>query len=121
MKKAMVVIGFAFFALPALCAADQHERKKACNAEASKQELKGNTRKAFMKQCLSANAETPAQSPAAAEPDANADAKEEKVLTPQQQKMKTCNKEAKAKMLRGAERKAFLSECLKSKPGAAEQ
>jgi psiF repeat len=116
MKKAMVVIGLAFFALPTLCAADQHEKKKACSAEASKQELKGNTRKAFMRQCMSSNSEAQAQSPAAAEPEANADAKEEKVLTPQQQKMKTCSAEAKAKLLRGNERKTFMSECLKSKP-----
>lgn len=31
----------------------------------------------------------------------------------QQEKMKTCNKEAKEKTLKGAERKKFMSECLK--------
>ena len=114
MPRAIVLISLAFFALPALCAAGQQDKMKTCNAEASKQELKGNTRKAFMKQCLSANAETKSESPAAAEPKAKADAKEEKVLTPQQQKMKTCNAQAKAKLLRGQERKTFMSECLKS-------
>ncbi len=33
----------------------------------------------------------------------------------QQSRMKTCNADAKAKSLKGDERKAFMSECLKSK------
>ena len=33
----------------------------------------------------------------------------------QQTKMKTCNAEAKTKALKGAERRAFMSECLKAK------
>ncbi len=33
----------------------------------------------------------------------------------QQGKMKTCNAEAKAKSLKGPERKSFMSECLKAK------
>ena len=33
--------------------------------------------------------------------------------TAQQEKMKTCNKEAGEKALKGAERKKFMSECLK--------
>ncbi len=42
--------------------------------------------------------------------------------TPQQEKMKTCNADAKAKELKGDERKAFMSECLKKKPeGSATQ
>jgi psiF repeat len=36
-------------------------------------------------------------------------------LTPQQEKMKTCNAEAKTKALKGAERKAFMKECLSAK------
>lgn len=43
---------------------------------------------------------------------------EEKKLTPQQEKMANCNKEAKDKKLAGDERKAFMSECLKAKPAA---
>lgn len=37
----------------------------------------------------------------------------EKELTPQQQKMSVCNKEASAKSLKGDERKTFMSSCLK--------
>ena len=33
----------------------------------------------------------------------------------QQNRMKTCNADAKAKSLKGDERKAFMSSCLKSK------
>ena len=33
----------------------------------------------------------------------------------QQSRMKTCNAEAKAKSLKGDERKAFMSSCLKAK------
>ena len=36
-----------------------------------------------------------------------------KAPTAQQQKMKTCNAEAKTKELKGDERKAFMSACLK--------
>ena len=45
--------------------------------------------------------------------------KEKKAPSPAQQaqqaKMKSCNAEAKTKALKGAERKTFMSECLKAK------
>ena len=41
--------------------------------------------------------------------------------TPQQDKMKTCNKEATEKKLTGEERKAFMKECLKTKPALTPQ
>jgi hypothetical protein len=40
-------------------------------------------------------------------------AADEKKMTPQQQKMATCNKEAGDKKLAGDERKKFMSSCLK--------
>jgi hypothetical protein len=64
----------------------QQSKMATCNKEAEGK--KGDERKAFMKDCLSAN-------------------KQEK----QQNKMKTCNAEAAGK--KGDERKAFMSECLK--------
>ncbi|MDP1652971.1 MAG: PsiF family protein [Rhodocyclaceae bacterium] len=39
--------------------------------------------------------------------------------TPQQQRMKDCNAEAKTKALAGDERKAFMKTCLGGKPAAA--
>jgi hypothetical protein len=63
----------------------QQNKMATCNKEADGK--KGDERKAFMKECLSAKKET------------------------QQSKMKTCNAEATGK--KGDERKAFMSECLK--------
>ncbi len=42
-----------------------------------------------------------------------------KQLTPQQQRMKDCNAEAKTKALAGAERKTFMSSCLKGEAAAS--
>ena len=54
---------------------------------------------------------------AAAPADSGADAP--KKLTAQQQKMKTCNINAKEKALKGAERKAFMKSCLKKDVASA--
>ena len=70
----------------------QQEKMKSCNAEAGKQSLKGDERKKFMSECLSAKPAAP---------------------TTQQDKMKTCNAEAGKQALQGDERKKFMSECLK--------
>ena len=67
----------------------QQERMSACNKEAGDKALKGDDRKSFMKECLSAKKMS------------------------QQEKMKSCNKEAGEKALKGDERKKFMSECLK--------
>lgn len=71
----------------------QQEKMKNCNQDAKGKELKGDERKAFMKECLSAK-------PA---PQAT-----------QQDKMKLCNQQAGEKALKGDERKAFMSDCLKN-------
>ena len=78
----------------------QQEKMKACNADAGTKALKGDERKKFMSDCLSAK---PA---AAATPAAPAT---------QQDKMKSCNADAATKALKGDERKAFMSDCLKAK------
>ena len=41
--------------------------------------------------------------------------------TAQQNKMTTCNADASAKTLKGDERKAFMSTCLKAKPATTQQ
>ena len=64
----------------------QQSKMGSCNAEAG--DKKGDERKAFMKQCLSAKP----------------------VASTQQEKMKTCNKTAAGK--KGDERKAYMKECL---------
>jgi len=65
----------------------QQSKMATCNKDAA--DKKGDERKAFMKECLSAK---PAAAPT------------------QQTKMKTCNADAKGK--KGDERKAFMKECL---------
>ena len=54
----------------------------------------------------------------AAKDAATADAPAAKAPTAQQSKMGSCNKEAREKTLKGAERKAFMSQCLSSKKAA---
>ena len=76
----------------------QQERMKSCNAQASKKELKGDERKAFMSKCLSAKGD-------------------DKELTAQQKKMKSCNAQASKNELKGDERKKFMSQCLKADAG----
>ena len=78
-----------------LAFAAQQNKMKTSNAEATAKGLgggKGDERKAFMKECLSAKAE--------------------KAGGTQQNKMKTCNKEAGEQNLKGEERKKFMSTCL---------
>ena len=108
MKKIIVLLGLAMLAMPALAETEQQGKMKTCNADAAKNELKGDERKAYMKQCLSAKAE------AKPETAATPVAKDEKKLTPQQEKMKTCNADASAKSLKGDDRKKFMSQCLKA-------
>ncbi|GAA0721141.1 PsiF family protein [Dokdonella soli] len=93
----------------------QQEKMKGCNAEAKTKALAGADRKAFMKTCLSgssAAAAAPAAKPAAAEKPATA-------KTTQQEKMKACSTDAKEKKLKGADRKTFMSTCLKGEGAAA--
>ena len=71
----------------------QQSKMKTCNADAAGK--KGDERKAFMKECLSAKPAAP-----------------EAKLT-QQDKMKKCNADATGK--KGDERKAFMKTCLSNK------
>lgn len=48
-------------------------------------------------------------------------AAEEKKLTPQQQRMSACNKEAGEKGMKGDERKKFMSSCLSSAKKAQQE
>lgn len=93
MKTVIAAVLFAVAASGALAQAAsapaptaQQNKMSTCNKEAG--DKKGDERKAFMKECLSAKKAT------------------------QQDKMKSCNAEAKGK--KGDERKAFMKECLKA-------
>ena len=81
----------------ALAAPAKQSKLAACNAQANDKgfgEGQGDERKVFVKECLSA--------------------KPVKTGGTQQSKMKSCNKEAAAQKLKGAERKTFMSTCLSS-------
>ena len=91
----LLCAGLMSGAANALDATPQQNKMVSCNKDAG--DKKGDERKAFMKDCLSAK-------PAAAASTA---------LTAQQQKMKDCNADAKTQGKTGAERKAFMSQCLK--------
>jgi hypothetical protein len=93
-----LTVGVAHAADAAAAPTAQQGKMKTCNMDAK--DKKGDERKAFMKECLSAK-------PAAAEPAATG--------TTQQNKMKTCNADAKTKALKGDERKAFMKDCLSNK------
>jgi hypothetical protein len=69
----------------------QQNKMKECNADPKAKELKGDERKAFMSDCLSAKGIS---------------------KQTQQEKMKSCNAAPEAKTLKGDERKAFMSKCL---------
>ena len=104
MQRVLRAITLTFFALSlgvtpvAVAAPEQQNKMKACNEQANAKgfgEGKGDERKAFMKECLSAKSGK------------GGGGKET-----QQNKMKTCNKEAGDKQLKGDERKKFMSDCL---------
>ena len=66
----------------------QQSKMATCNKEAASKDVKGDERKKFMSECLSASAPS------------------------QQDKMKSCNKEASDKKISGDARKKFTSDCL---------
>ena len=97
MKSATIIVSTALLLLSMSVQAQntQQDKMKTCNAQAKTQNLSGDTRKSFMKTCLS---DQPAEQPK---------------LNSQQQKMKQCSADAKTKGLKGADRKTFMSTCLK--------
>ena len=104
MRRVLGVLTLTFFALSlvgtpvAIAAPEQQNKMKVCNERANEKgfgEGKGDERKAFMKDCLSAKS-----------------GKGGGGKDTQQNKMKTCNKAAGEKQLKGDERKQFMSDCL---------
>ncbi|MBR7799795.1 PsiF family protein [Undibacterium fentianense] len=92
MKKIVISLALLCPMMMAHAVTAQQSKMTTCNKEATGK--KGDERKAFMKECLSAKP-----------------AVEEKKLTTQQDKMKSCNADAKG--MKGDERKQFMSTCLK--------
>lgn len=96
----LVVLGLCVAPF-AMAATPKQTKMTACSAQANDKGLgegKGDERKAFMKECLSAKS---MKAGGTQQGD-------------QQNKMKSCNKDAGAKGLKGDERKTFMSTCLSS-------
>ena len=81
---------------PSAAQMKQQERMKDCNVKAKG--MKGDERGKYMKDCLGGKAQM---------------ADKGGKMTPQQNKMAMCNKEAGEKKMKGEERKKFMSSCLK--------
>ena len=105
MRKLILLIALATLSVPALADTAQQEKMKTCNAEAKAKGLKGDAYKKFRNECLKAKPVEAAPAPAAST--------ETKKLTPQQEKMKSCNSLAASQGLSGDARKKFMSSCLK--------
>lgn len=93
----MVLAGVIFSSSGSAFAAEkspQQEKMTLCNQHASSQNLKGDARKSFMRNCLRKDSKMSG-------------------MSPQQMKMKTCNTEAGNKNLSGDARKTFMSSCLR--------
>ena len=101
------------FAADAPAKSSQQNKMASCNKDAGDKKLKGDERKAFMKDCLSAKPAASASAAAAAPAPAPAPAAAASGKKgSQQDKMKNCNKDAGDKKLKGEERKAFMKDCL---------
>lgn len=95
----------------------QQQRMRDCNREATG--MKGEERKAFMKECLSGKrdatqAERAVQREARQQERQEVRAERSEAQQAQQERMRRCNAAAGEKDLRGDARKAFMSDCLKA-------
>lgn len=98
MFKRLLIAGLLTAPLCALAAEDKaktpHQEKMAsCSKDARDKGLKGEHRKKFMSDCLSAE--------------------KSQAKISQQEKTRSCDKEAADKMLKGDEHKKFMAQCLK--------
>jgi len=100
----------------------QHERMRQCNAQAREQALKGDARKAFMSTCLrgqkdaiNGGEEEAGEREKALAPVGEAPTQTGASLAAPDEKTrrKACNQTATERSLKGAERKAFMAECVK--------
>lgn len=120
-RSSMLALTLSLAALataPAFAAAAKPmtaQQQKMADCSHQSKGMKGDAHKTFMSNCLKGKSDmaaTPAAMPAAM-PTATAPMAASGGKMSQQDKMKTCNATAKTKALKGTERKAFMSTCLK--------
>ena len=117
---AAVGSAFAADATPATPMTAQQTKMSACSKDAHTKGLKGDEYKSFMSTCLKGDSAAAPAAPAAAatttaaaKPPVAVPAPGAGANTPQRQKMRACSTDAKAKGLKGADRRTFMSTCLK--------
>ena len=105
----------AFFlaAFPAAAEKGHTQQDKFAQCAHDSKGLKGEERNKFMSECLKAH-DAPAGKAKADKPVKEARNEADARETPQN-RMKSCNDDARAKELHGDERRAFMSACLKSR------
>jgi psiF repeat len=112
---------------PTSVARPQQQRMSDCAKDAHAKSLKGDAYKSFMSTCMKSTAPTtnipnatttPATAPANGSTDKYVAVPSE-ASNPQQQKMKTCATEAKTQNLKGNDRRAYMSTCLKGDAATA--
>ncbi len=116
MKKLIAVACLGFIVSASAFAGAQQEKMKGCNMEAKTNALKGEERRAFMSKCLKKDYILKSAG-TAVKPEARSGVKPVSSTADtvkQQDKMKKCNENAKTKVFKGEERKAFMQNCLKA-------
>ena len=128
MKIIIALICLTLLAAPVLAATEREEKAKSCQADATKKGLKGDKRKAFVNDCLSASAEakpkaaaTPeakAAAPAPVQPEATSAAKPA-VAAPTSQAASTTDKKrlrcedfARQSSVAPSRKKTFMDQCM---------
>ncbi len=128
---------FAADKAPANTLTPQQQKMSDCSKDAHAKELKGDEYKTYMSTCMkgtstpaaaatttaaATTATTATPAPDAKPADASKSNTDAFVATgannPQQQKMKACATDAKAKGLKGADRRTYMSTCLKKDSSA---
>lgn len=127
---------FAADKAPANTLTPQQQRMSDCSKDAHAKSLKGDEYKTYMSTCMKGTSTpatagttattTPATTATPAADAKTADASKPKTdafvatgaSNPQQQKMKACAADAKTKGLKGADRRTFMSTCLKKDSSA---
>lgn len=114
MRRFMMVFLLAGFCCPVIAEEVQANRMKVCNADAARQELKGDARKQFMKDCLSTkkSAIKETKKKSVEENEDPAPVNKDRKLTAQQKRMQDCNAEAKPQSLKRDAYRQFMKECL---------
>lgn len=89
-------------------------RAAECAAQAGDKRLTGDARTQFVSDCLRRHTAMREGASATDKDSQSGKQTDDGRRSSQSEKMKTCNHEASAKNLRGEERKAFMSQCLKA-------